>query len=207
MNENEKRCSKCQQVKELAEFSVNRRSKGGSNSRCRVCTQAVSAAYRLSKHGAAYHKKYRHDHKAEQVFRARAYYADHKTEMAAKSKAYHATHPRAPRDQLKQSAYDKKRSSTLRGRLRTRWRAIHRRCTDPKHLNFKRYGGRGIQCLFTFEEFFVHVQELGFIRVEMLLGLHIHRIDNTDYRIGNIEFLTPAAHGAAHRELRGLEHR
>ena len=98
--------------------------------------------------------------------------------------------------------------STMKGYLHNRWQRMMQRCNNPKDVSFKRYGACGVHCLFTSKSFFTHVTEdLGYTSVAALKTLHIHRIDNGHYCVGGIEFLTPAAHGAAHRELRGLEHR
>ena len=45
---NEKQCSRCREVKELTEFSNNKRSKDGKKSACKKCLNKAYAAYRKS---------------------------------------------------------------------------------------------------------------------------------------------------------------
>lgn len=85
--------------------------------------------------------------------------------------------------------------------LKYRYDSMKKRCRNPWSKDFARYGGRGIDCCFdTFEEFCDYVD---FDLAVDPAGLHMHRIDNNDsYKRGNIEFLTPEEHAAAHARIR-----
>ncbi len=96
---------------------------------------------------------------------------------------------------------------TLEGCIRNYFTRMRYRCNSPKANNYLRYGGRGIKCLFTSDEFFTYVTiDLGYDTCKKLRGLEIHRINpGGHYESGNIEFLTPAEHRVKHVELRRLQ--
>lgn len=78
---------------------------------------------------------------------------------------------------------------TLVGYLRICFQDIKQRCDNPKHIGYKYYGGRGIQCLFKNANKFVDyvINEL---KVNPR-GLTIDRINNNGhYEPGNIRFVT-----------------
>lgn len=57
----------------------------------------------------------------------------------------------------------------------TRYHNVIKRCTNPDHHNYSRYGGRGIECKFaSCEEFWDHVKDLPYCSKDMTLD----RIDN-----------------------------
>ena len=93
--------------------------------------------------------------------------------------------------------------SSLVGFLRRMFYNMNQRCSDPEHVNYSRYGGRGIKVVFlSFEEFFSYVTNV--LQVDPR-GLEIHRTENIGhYRKGNIEFLTRARHISRHVEDRKL---
>lgn len=78
---------------------------------------------------------------------------------------------------------------TLRGILVSRFSDIKKRCNDPEHQHYERYGGRGIQCLFkSSDEFATYV--LTVLQADPT-GLDVDRIDNAgDYEPGNIRVVT-----------------
>lgn len=82
----------------------------------------------------------------------------------------------------------KKERKTLSGYLRLTYDNIKHRCESPKNKQYKDYGGRGIQCRFTREEFIDYV--LNKLSVDPR-GLDIDRINNNgNYEPGNIRFVT-----------------
>lgn len=226
---NEKRCSKCKQVKALAEFSVCRRD--GWQSRCRACEKLYRDTHKVEiaargklytkehkKEKAAYRKAYRLTHRVELAAHDKAYHAEHRAERVAYSKDYYQSEAGAARIKVYRATHKVKMDvcrrvrnkaylSTLHGYLHNRWRNMCTRCTNPKTANFKNYGGKGVKNLFRdFEEFYGYVvYYMGFVSVSMLNGLEIHRIGNGHYELGCIEFLTTANHAAAHRDLKAKE--
>jgi len=90
-----------------------------------------------------------------------------------------------------QSDYHQKYKNTIKGWLNACFRGIKIRCNNPKHLNYKYYGGRGIKCLFkSVDEFVDYV--INELKVDPR-GLDIDRIDNDgNYEPGNIRFITHA---------------
>ena len=87
--------------------------------------------------------------------------------------------------------------------LHGRWRAMVRRCTEPNHHAWPRYGGRGI-CVFhewvpkgkgdgrrAFLSYVKHVESLPGFAVES--KTEVDRIDNDgDYKPGNLRWVTPS---------------
>lgn len=90
---------------------------------------------------------------------------------------------------LCQRAYIKNNRLTVRGHLLHVFCQILQRCTNTNHLQFKYYGGRGIQCNFiNFNEFYNYIiNELCIVP----FGLTIDRINNDGhYEKGNIRFVS-----------------
>lgn len=64
--------------------------------------------------------------------------------------------------------------------------AAKERCTNPKHKQWKDYGGRGIKFLFTsFKQFFI---EVGFRPKDTVLD---RRNNDKHYEVGNVRWVTP----------------
>ena len=84
---------------------------------------------------------------------------------------------------------NKKYYNSLQGYLRHVYRNMFRRCNNPKHKQFKDWGGRGIKINFVcFDDFFDYVTKE--LKVDPF-GLTIDRKDNDGhYEIGNIRFIT-----------------
>lgn len=69
------------------------------------------------------------------------------------------------------------------------WSAARQRCRNPNVVEYPAYGGRGIECNLTFEEWFA---ELG-PKPEPKRSYSVGRIDgNKNYDFGNIEWQTRA---------------
>lgn len=83
----------------------------------------------------------------------------------------------------------KKYQHTLNGYLRQIFYHMNCRCNNPKHWNYKIYGGRGIKCLFeSADEFIDYV--LNKLKIDPR-KLQIDRINNNGhYEKGNIRFVT-----------------
>ena len=78
--------------------------------------------------------------------------------------------------------------TSICGHLRSIYGAMIDRCNNPKRHNYNRYGGRGIKCLFTSNEFVDYVVNI--LQIDPR-GLQIDRIDNNGhYESGNIRFVT-----------------
>ena len=78
--------------------------------------------------------------------------------------------------------------ATINGCLRNVYRNMKKRCGNPKCQRYKDYGGRGIKCLFTSDEFVNYVTNV--LQVDPR-GLQVDRIDNDgNYEPGNIRFVT-----------------
>ncbi len=85
-----KQCTKCKDIKRLAEFGVARGNKDGLNYWCKVCVRAASAAWKVANpDGVKRHQaRYRAEHKDAARVYAAAYYAEHKEQWRSYAKAY-----------------------------------------------------------------------------------------------------------------------
>lgn len=83
---------------------------------------------------------------------------------------------------------------SLINNLRVRYYSLNSRCNNPTDSDYKYYGGRDIQNLFTSSGDFVNhvMNDLGIIELSQIDGLQIDRINNNgNYKPGNIHFVTP----------------
>ena len=89
-------------------------------------------------------------------------------------------------DEYKQ--YRKRYTASVKGHLRNVFASIKQRCIDPDCKAYKWYGGRGIKCLFTSDEFVSYVMDE--LQIDPR-GLDCDRVNNDgNYEPGNIQFIT-----------------
>ena len=82
-----------------------------------------------------------------------------------------------------------KRNATIEGHLGYVYHDIVKRCTKSGDKDYCRYGGRGIQCLFSSRQEFIDYV-INDLQIDPR-GLDCDRIDNDgDYERGNIRFVT-----------------
>ena len=80
-----------------------------------------------------------------------------------------------------------------------KWSSMLQRCTNPKHLAYAFYGGRGVTVCARWRSFDAFYQDMG----DPPNGHWIDRIDNTKgYQPGNCRWVTPSE-SAANRKQRG----
>jgi len=89
-----KRCSKCDELKLVGEFSKRKASKDGLQPQCKACRAAYDKRYRDANHElvTAQHKRYREAHRAEIAAYDERYYEANREEEAAYDKRYRETH-------------------------------------------------------------------------------------------------------------------
>lgn len=81
--------------------------------------------------------------------------------------------------------------ASIVGNYRRRFNSIKDRCNNVYNLNYKYYGGRGIQCKFKNADEFVKYMINTFKQHPK--GLQIDRIDNNgNYEPGNLRLVTPS---------------
>lgn len=81
------------------------------------------------------------------------------------------------------------------------WQSMVRRCHDPKHKDYRKYGARGVVVCGRWRESFA------FFHADMgsrpKPGWHLHRLDSDKgYEPGNCEWLSPTDHGRLHAARR-----
>jgi len=119
---------------------------------------------------SAYHKQYCQSQTGKDAHNRanKKYRASHKEQRLKYARNYH---------------------NTIKGHLQRIYYCIKQRTGNPEHPNYKRYGGRGIQCKFVSSQEFVD-----YVLVELKIdprNLDIDRINNDgNYEPGNIRFTT-----------------
>ena len=83
------------------------------------------------------------------------------------------------------------------------WSAMRARCNDKSHVNYPRYGGRGIKVCERWNDFRVFLLDMG----EAPLGLSIDRIDNNcDYEPENCRWTTTEEQSRNRSDNRFIEY-
>ena len=68
------------------------------------------------------------------------------------------------------------------------WKAMWKRCTNPKDARYHRYGGRGIKVCERWQDFAAFLADMG----ERPLGMTLHRLNhNGNYEPNNCEWRRP----------------
>ena len=120
---------------------------------------------------------------------SRQYYANNRERLRAYYNEYCKAHPEkirasqraaAAKRRHKSKILDQARRRTPAGRLRTCWANLVARCTYPKHIAYKYYGGRGIKNLLTFEELKTLWERDGAIQMKKP---SIDRMDNAGHYV------------------------
>lgn len=101
----EKRCTRCKEMKKLGEFYADKRRSDGHRSACKVCMQADSQAYTAThkeerhtyrethrKKTQAYNKQYYIENTDTIKTQTKRYYAEHRETGRATRKQYYETH-------------------------------------------------------------------------------------------------------------------
>lgn len=81
-----KTCTKCNQVKELSEFTKQKTGKYGVTSKCKICAKLYKQTNKV--HINARQKQYYQDNKAPIAARMKQYQADNKERICARMKQY-----------------------------------------------------------------------------------------------------------------------
>lgn len=123
------------------------------------------------------------------------FYVDkrHKDGLCSECRTCHYKYRRTEKSKEQHQKYHKEHYRTIKGYLWRVFNNMKQRCTDPRHFNYRRYGGRGIRILFESVEEFIDyvVNDLGYDTYNKIKGLQIDRIDNDGhYEKGNIRFVT-----------------
>jgi len=128
-------------------------------------------------------RKWRAAHREEHRAYNRKYYQEHKAERMAYIRDWCRKHTGYS------TKYGRVYRQTISGCLRDRYKTMKSRCENPKAINYERYGGRGIKCMFySADEFVDYV--VNTLKVDPR-GLQIDRINNDgNYEAGNIRFVT-----------------
>lgn len=186
-----KQCTKCKEIKPLAEFYQSKVTKDGLRCYCKNCILAYQQSERGKEINTKAVKKYLRSKQGQKVRKI--------CSQSDKSKATQKRYRES--NKVEMAEYRINYNNTIIGKLHNCFRDIKHRCYDNNCKSYKYYGGRGVSCLFdSFNDFFEHVvNDLGYTSIAALKGKQVHRIDNGNYRPGNIEFLSPLDHKAAHR--------
>ena len=88
---NQKRCTKCAELKALSEFRKDRSGKNGLRSQCKACAAAYGKQYRAAH--PDYHKRYREGNYEDALAREKHYRDTHSAQRAAYNQRWRAANP------------------------------------------------------------------------------------------------------------------
>ena len=88
---NQKRCTKCAELKALSEFCKDRSGKNGLRSQCKACAAAYGKQYRAAH--PDYHKRYREGNYEDALAREKHYRDTHSAQRAAYNQRWRAANP------------------------------------------------------------------------------------------------------------------
>jgi hypothetical protein len=120
-------CSKCKKEKELSKFYKKSSTKDGHKPECIACV-----------------KKYLDKNKERIKVKRADYYLKNKPHLTLQHQKYRDNHKPQARKYYKKYKEKYPWKITLKN--------IKYRCTNPKDINYKNYGGRGIKCEITEDE-------------------------------------------------------
>lgn len=173
---------------------------------CTKCEKEYPATTDFFYAAKGFRDNLRSDCKQCNIDRSKRYYQKNYKSCLLRDKKYYQENQERCRksrrqyyyaDHKKSLQHGKKYYSTIRGYLKRIYGGMKRRCNNSGCHNYSRYGGRGIECKFTSDEFVDYV--INILQVDPH-GLQIDRIDNDGhYEPGNIRFVT-AKVNCANRE-------
>lgn len=175
-----KRCTRCDREYPATTkyFYKEKRFKCGLQSWCKECVRiAAINHYRENREKCCETaKKYRQENPEKISDCKKKYCQDNREKISKKLKKYR---------------------QTFRGFISQLVINIKQRCTNPKTVNYKNYGARGIKCEFTFNGLYNYLVSSNIDP----RGLQIHRINNDgNYTLKNIEFLDRDEHRQLHEK-------
>lgn len=98
----EKKCSKCEEVKDVTEFYIDKNVKSGVRAACKLCMNKQSILYSKSNENVEYQRRYYINNKERIVKRDKQYYNKNKEVIDTRRKKYNET------NKIKKSLYSKK---------------------------------------------------------------------------------------------------
>ncbi len=122
------------------------------------------------------------------------FYKDRRAKCGLQSycKVCDKVYRRSPTGRVSKKKADAKSYSAIRGYLQVVFSNMKRRCENPKHPQYKNYGGRGIKVCFESSEVFIrYVVDILQVDPRGTPPLQIDRINNEgNYERGNIRFIS-----------------
>ena len=219
-----KKCSKCGVKKDESEFYKRKKSNDGLCSRCKECMKEYKHKHykenkeKLSIKSKKYYKEnkekigdmrkeYYKDNKCIIGAQKKEYYIENKEKINIKNKKYGKEYREENKEKIKikQKEYHTENKEKIKEYrknhpLQSVWHGIKQRCYNPKAINYKSYGGRGIKMSLEWFDSHKPFEEWA-LSNGWQQGYHTHRIDNDgDYEPGNVEFLNSEAHAEAHKK-------